>query len=425
MVNVQRRWAMYDWASSAYNLVITSTVFPAYFISVTTINNTPTPISVFGLTLLNTSWYTFILAFAFMIVALCLPVMSSLGDLTGNKRQFLRFFTYVGSLSCITMYFFKSTQIEIGFITMAIACISFWLGNVFYNAYLVELAPKEKRDLLSAKGYSFGYIGSVILQLISFVFIIKSDWFGIDSGEGCRWSFLAVGLWWMLWGEYAIHYLPIHQNQNKNNFKSIFLNGFKEVHYVFNQIKKIPIFKNYLFSAFLFSTGVQTIMLAATIYGKSELLLDESFLILLILIIQLIAIPGAYFIAFLSKKLGNIKALIFCVMIWIVICVCAYFIPPKQPLLFALEGVLVGFVMGGIQSLGRSTYSKLVPVGEDITTYFSFYDFQEKIALIVGMLLYSIMNELASSQRISIIFFTLIFILSLLSLIRTSKCRVL
>ncbi|MCX8472759.1 MAG: MFS transporter [Sediminibacterium sp.] len=423
MVNIQNRWAMYDWASSAYNLVITSTVFPTYFIAVTQISDKPSSFSAFGLTLLNTSWYSFILAMAFIIIAALLPIMSSLGDLTGNKRQFLRFFIYLGSFACMAMYFFTSSHIEIGFVTMAVASISFWLGNVFYNSYLVELAPKEGRNLLSAKGYAFGYVGSVILQLISFMFIIKSAWFGIDSSEGCRWSFIAVGLWWLLWGEYAIHYLPIHPKQNINNFKSIFVNGFKEVIYVLQQIKKIPIFKNYLFSAFLFSTGVQTIMLAATIYGKGELLLDESFLIILILIIQLIAIPGAYFIASLSNKIGNIKALIFCVSIWIFICIFAYFIPPKKPLLFALVGVLVGFVMGGIQSIGRSTYAKLVPSGEDITIYFSFYDFQEKIALVVGMLLYSIMNELASSQRLSIIFFTVIFIFSLFSLVKTSKYR--
>ena len=423
---IQFRWAMYDWACSAYNLVITSTIFPSYFIAITSIDDKPTQINFLGLNFLSTAWYNFIQLAGFIIVALFLPLMSSLADVAGNKRRFLRVYIYLGSLSCMLLYFFDSAHIAFGFIFSMLALVCFWLGNVFYNAYLVDVAPPNERNKVSAKGFSLGYIGSVILQLFSFLVIMKHDWFGITSGEGCKLSFVMVGIWWFVFGEYAIHNLPVENNQLAlfKNLKRPLKLGFAKIVSVFQQIKSEPIFYLFLISFFLYSIGIQTVMLAATIFGKSELQIEANFLIVTILVIQLVAIPGAYTIVWVANKIGNIKTLILCAFVWFGIGIAAYYIPPKAPLLFVTIGFFVGFVMGGTQSLSRSTFARFIPAEKNVTTFFSFYDFAEKIAIIIGLFLFGLLTNITGNMRTAILFVAIVFLASIIFLFKTNKIKV-
>ncbi|NCI45500.1 MFS transporter [Sediminibacterium soli] len=413
-------WAMYDWANSVYNLVITSTIFPAYFEAVTGDHDPNTPVDTvrfFGREFVNTSLYTYALSFAFLIVAIISPILSSIADYKGNKKKFLFFFCTIGSLACSALYFYDSNNLGYGIACLVIACIGYWASLVFYNSFLPEIAAPQDQDRVSAKGFAMGYIGSVILQIICFVFVLKPDLFGINEGKASQLSFLLVGIWWWGFGQFSLSRLPKNTPIEKSGDRgSLLTHGYKELNKVWLQVKQMPVLKRYLGAFFFYNMGVQTVMLAATLYGKSELNIPTENLIISILIIQLVAIPGAYAIARLSSKLGNFRALMIVVALWIVLCVIGYLLPRDGIYEFYALATLVGFVMGGIQSLSRSTYAKLMPETRDTTSFFSFYDVTEKIAIVIGMSSFGFINELSGSQRNSVLTLVVFFAIGLLLL---------
>jgi UMF1 family MFS transporter len=419
-------WAMYDWANSVYNLVITSTIFPAYYEAVTGDGNENTlidKIKIGEYEVSNTALYNYILAIAFVIVAIMSPILSSIADYRGNKKQFLRFFCTMGSLSCASLYFFDSDHITGGLISVIIACIGFWSSLVFYNSYLPEIAAPEDRDRISAKGFMMGYIGSVLLQIICFVFVLKPELFGITVGKASQISFLLVGVWWVSFGWLAISRLPKSHGVKGAHSKNLFTQGYKELHKVWLELKTQPLLKQFLFSFFFFNMGVQTIMLAATLYGKSELNIPTTNLIIAILIIQIVAIPGAHLMAKLASKWGNFNTLMVAIVIWIGGCIIGYFLPRNGLMPFYGLAIIIGFVMGGIQSVSRSTYSKLMPETHDTTSYFSFYDVTEKVAIVIGMFSFGFINEITGSQRNSVLALCIFFIIGFVLLYRTSKLK--
>jgi len=428
---LHRSWSMYDWANSAYNLVITSTIFPAYYTAITTqkegdriVND---KVTFFGGTFTNTALFDYALAAAYLVIAILSPILSSIADYRGNKKTFMRLFCYIGSVACAGLYFFRPDTLEMGVLLFAIAAIGYCGSLVFYNAFLPEIASEQERDRVSAQGFSYGYIGSVLLQLICFVFVFKPEWFhwlGIfDDGDASRFSFLLVGIWWFAFAHIPLSQLPDSKPLAQHSGRSIFTNGFYELRKVWHQIKLLPVLKTYLGAFFFYSMGVQTVMLAATIFGSKELKLETGQLIMTILIIQVVAIAGAYLMAKLSEKFGNLKVLLFVVFIWIFICVYAYFI--TTALQFYIIATVVGLVMGGIQSLSRSTYSKLMPETKDTASFFSFYDVTEKIAIVIGMFSFGLIEELTGSMRNSILalitFFAIGMVILYLALAKAKK----
>ncbi len=418
-------WAMYDWANSVYNLVITSTIFPAYYEAVTgdgkesTANDT---VVLFGRTFVNTSLYQYALGIAFIIVAVLSPLLSSIADYKGNKKSFLFFFCTMGSLACCALFFYDKSNLAYGLICMIIACVGFWSSLVFYNSYLPEIAAPEDQDKVSAKGFVMGYIGSVILQIICFLFVLMPDKFGITGSKASQLSFLLVGIWWWGFGQLALSKLPKGKPAvDKPEQGNVFTYGYKEINKVWKQLSHTPVLESYLAAFFCYNMGVQTVMLAATLYGKSELNIPTTNLIIAILIIQIVAIPGAMLIAKLSEKIGNFNALMVCISCWIILCVFGYLIPRDGINQFYTLAILVGFVMGGIQSLSRSTYAKLMPETKDTTSYFSFYDVTEKIAIVIGMFSFGFINELTGSQRNSVLALIIFFVLGFILLLVASK----
>ena len=419
-------WAMFDWANSVYNLVITSTIFPAYFESMTKESSESgiTYVRFLGRKFVNTSLYDYALAVSLLVVAIALPILTSIADSRGSKKKFMTFFLIMGSLACSGLWFFKGpSSINLGISFMMLACIGFWSSYVFSNSYLPEIAAPADRDRVSAKGFAYGYVGSVILQIVCFVFIFKPEILGGNKDTGTiqyQFCFILVGLWWLCFGLYSMAKLPtpISALGIQTKKKNVFVDGYKELAIVWNQLKTIPVIKSYLGSFFFYNMGVQTVMLAATLYGKSELGIPTDNLIITILLIQLIAIPGAYLISKLSAKIGNIPALMWVVAFWVLLCIAGYFVPKEGIYQFYALGTCVGFVMGGIQILSRS---KLMPKTKDTASFFSFYDVTEKIAIVLGLFTFGLINELTGSQRNSVLALMLFFICGLIGLYFTNK----
>lgn len=419
-------WAFYDWANSVYPLVISSAIFPIYYGMVFADNN---QIDFFGYSVKNTAMISFVTATAFVVVALISPILSGIADYIGNKKKFMKFFVFMGSLSCVGLFWFDLSTIYLGFLFYFLAMIGLWSSLVFYNSYLPDIAFEDQQDRASAKGYSLGYIGSVLLLIFNLSMIMKPQWYGIEGTESesamlaMKYSFVSVGVWWAFFSLFSFYYLP-RGNKGQKITQDILWNGYKELRLVWHQLTKNLRLKRYLRAFFVYSTSLQTVMLVAAYFGEEEINWgsdsDKTIgLIVSILLIQLVAIVGAIITARCSEKFGNLKTLFVINLIWAAICVYAFFIhTPDQ---FYMVAGFVGLVMGGLQSLSRSTYSKFIPETDDTTSYFSFYGVTEKIAIVIGMLLFGVLDQITGSMRSSILFFFVFFVLGALMLLRVPK----
>ncbi len=423
-------WAFYDWANSVYNLTISSAIFPIFWGALTIVRNDQDVIisdtvRFLGYDFNNDALISYVTALAFLVVSIMSPLLSGIADYVGNKKFFLKLFCYLGAVSCIGLYWFSLEHLWFGLFCYFMALIGFWASFVFYNSYLPDIAFAEQQDAISAKGYSLGYIGSVILLIINLVMILKFDWFGFeDEGAPTRLSFVMVGVWWIGFSQYTYYYLPKGNKKDTTLSKNIFLNGFKELKMIWNELKHDIRLRRFLVAFFVYTMAVQTIMLIATYFGIEELDWGEqnatTGLIISILLIQLVAVVGAILTSKASAKFGNIKTIIVLNFIWIGICAYAYTM--TTPFQFYITAAVVGLVMGGIQALSRSTYSKFLPKNvKDTASYFSFYDVSEKIGIVIGMFTYGIVAQVTGSIRHSILFLILFFAVGLILLFRVPR----
>ena len=412
-IKVLNAWAFYDWANSVYPLVISSAVFPIYYGSLFVDD---LYVELLGFNFKNTALISFLTAFAFVVLSFMTPLLSGIADYMGNKKKFLKFFCYSGSISCMGLYWFDLSNIYFGLFFYFTALISFWASLVFYNSYLPDIAFKNQQDAISAKGYALGYFGSVLLLVFNLAMVMYPETFGIigDNSESIamRYSFVSVGIWWIIFSQYTFYFLP-DSNKKKEIIKDVIWNGFKEIIDVWKELKKISLIKKYLIAFFIYSSALQTVLLIAAYFGEQEIIWPEGEktigLIVSILLIQLIAIFGAIFTSKLSEKFGNIFTLIILNLFWAFLCIGAYFI--NQPLEFYIAAGLVGLVMGGIQALSRSTFSKMIPKTENTTSYFSFFDVSQKVSIVFGMTLFAFLDQITGSMRTSILVFVVIFLI--------------
>lgn len=415
-------WAFYDWANSVYPLTISSAIFPIFYGVLFKIKG-DYYIDVFGMHLKNSALISFVTAAAFLMVAFISPLLSGIADYVGNKKSFMRFFCYLGALSCVGLYWFDLDNIYPGLLFYFLGLIGFWGSLVFYNSYLPDIAFPEQQDKISAKGYSLGYIGSVVLLIINLVMVLGAE-DGPSKIQAMRYSFVMVGVWWIVFSQYTYFFLPKGNKNAEKITKEVVFNGFRELRKVWGLLGQNIRLKRYLVSFFVYSMAVQTVMLIATYFGEQEIAWrneEESTtgLIICILLIQLVAVAGAVLTSRASAKFGNIPVLIAINIFWVALCAAAYFI--ILPIHFYIMAALVGLVMGGIQALSRSTYSKFLPETEDTASFFSFYDVSEKIGIVIGMCVYGIIDQITGSPRFAIVFLAVFFIIGVLLLFRVNK----
>ena len=405
-------WAFFDWANSAFALVITAAIFPAYFVAVT-----DDVINVLGIQMSNSSMYAYAISLSYLLIACFSPILSGIADYGGRRKFFLKFFTILGSTACLALYFFKGMdQLAFGTTAFMLAMIGFAGGLVFYNAFLPVIVTEDRYDRVSARGFSFGYIGSVILLVCNLVMIQFYDAFGFpDVGSATRFAFLTVGVWWI--GFALIPFRRLPSDARNKETPGLLYKGIQELQKVWRAVRQERNIKAFLFSFFAYSAGVQTVLFLAATFAEKELEFATAELILVVLLLQVVAILGAYAAALLSEWKGNKLAIITLLLIWISICLAGYFVQEKNQ--FYIIASAVGLVMGGIQSLSRSTYSKLIPEGtKDPTSYFSFYDVLEKVAIVLGTFSFGFIEQLTGSMRTSLLLLAVFFIIGLLLLTR-------
>lgn len=421
-------WILYDWANSVYNLVISSAIFPIFYTNITErhyldsvgreklLEGEKVMVNFFGNDLYSSELISYVLSASFLLVSILSPILSGVADFTGNKKRFMQFFCYLGALSCISLYWFDASRIEWGMLSVFLASIGFWNSFVFYNAYLPEIADPKDHDNISARGFSMGYFGSMILLIIclSIIMFIDKSYTSL--------CFILVGIWWMGFAQITFRRLP-NNVHNRKPEKGFILKGFKELRSVYQKFSDTFRLKRYLRAFFFFNTGVQTVMLMAVFFAKHEIIWPEesgdSGLIIAILLIQLLGAGGAYLMSFVSSKLGNINTLTIVVAGWILLCGFAYFITTSKE--FYLLAAGVGLVMGGVQALARSTYSKFLPETTDTASFFSFYDVTEKIGIVMGTFFYGLMETLTGDLRVSVLSIATFFAIGLVLLLMVPK----
>jgi MFS transporter, UMF1 family len=406
-------WAFFDWANSSYALVIAVAIFPNYYIRVT-----DDYLNVLGTQISNSSLYAFSISLAYLVIACMLPILSGIADYSGRRLFFLKVFTTIGSVSCAGLFLFKGMpQVGMALAFFVLATIGFDGGKVFYNSYLPVIASPDHYDQVSARGFAFGYVGSVILLLINLWIILNPALLGITEGDSLavRLAFLMVGIWWLGFAQIPFKRLPGEQSTRFG--KDILRKGIREIRQVWQALKPQRNLKRFLWSFFCYSAGVQTILYLAATFAEKELSFGSSELIMVVLILQIVAIGGAYFFAFISKLRGNKASLMTMLGIWTIICVLAYLV--NQKLQFYLVAALVGLVMGGIQSMSRSTYSKLIiDHREDLTSYFSFYEILEKVAIVFGTFSFGLIDQISGGMRNSVLLLGGYFVMGMFLLAR-------
>lgn len=402
-------WASYDWSNSVYNLIVTTAIFPVYYLATTEAAFGGEVVSFFGLDVRNSVLYSYAISFSFLVIVFLSPVLSGIADYSGRKKRFMQFFTYLGSAACIGLFFFDGYNVEYGIACAVTASVGYAGSLVFYNGFLPEVAGPEKMDAVSAKGFSMGYIGSVILLIINLVLYQNPEMLGFEEGTAAtRFGFLLVGVWWMGFAQIAFYYLEDKPTGNKLG-SDVLTSGIKELRKVFQTVKDRLVMRRFLSSFFLFSMGVQTVLLLAPLFADKEIGMAADEMIFVVLILQILAIGGALFFAWTSRKMGNGFAIGANLVIWVFICVTGYFLYDKMS--FYLLAGLLGFVMGGIQSVSRSTYSKLIPEAtKDNASFFSFYDITEKLAIVIGTFSYGFIDMATGSMRNSMVFMAIFFI---------------
>jgi UMF1 family MFS transporter len=408
-------WCSYDWANSVYNLIVTTAIFPIYYSAATREAFGGELVQFFGMSIVNTVLYTYAISFSFFLIVLLSPILSGIADFSGRKKRFMQFFTYLGATACLGLFFFYGHNIEWGIACAVLASVGYAGSLVFYNGFLPEIATPDRMDKISARGFSFGYIGSVILLLIMLFMILNPQTLGLDdAAQATRFGFLLVGFWWMGFAQIGFYYLEDNPSGQALD-SSVLGKGFREIRKVLKALKEQVNTLRFLLAFFFYSMGVQTVILLAPLFGEAEVGITGDEMILVVLILQVLAIAGALFFAWISGLRGNKFAISSTLLIWTGICLMAFFL--KDKLSFYVLAALLGFVMGGIQAISRSTYAKLIPEEtKDTASYFSFYDITEKIAIVLGTFTYGLILQLTGSMRNSMLFMGLIFILGLLVL---------
>jgi UMF1 family MFS transporter len=410
-----RGWVMYDWANSVYQLTIGSTIFPIYYNAITR-NGNDFSVDFFGLRVENTVLYSWSITLSYLLIAIFSPFFSSVADFTGRRKSFMKVFTWIGAFSCGMLFFFNKNTIELGLIAFTLATIGYGGSLVFYNSFLPVIAAPEDQDKISARGYAMGYLGGVVLLIFNLIFVLFPDWFGIkDDSFAPRLAFLTVFLWWLGFSQITFSRLPKYTFGKRVKGENPVSKGYHELRKVFHQVRGMQQLKIYLFGFFFMTMGLLTVMFMAATYGTKELNLDDNILIPTILLIQLIGMFGAWLFARISGRIGNIKALILSIVIWIFVIVAVFFV--SNAVGFIIVACFVGVVMGGTQALARSTYSKMLPETKDHTSFFSFYDVMEKLATVGGTFSFGIIEALTGSMRYSVLAITGFFIIGLIFMV--------
>ncbi|MBM7600193.1 UMF1 family MFS transporter [Virgibacillus halotolerans] len=391
-------WVLYDFGNSAFATTIMAAVLPVFYYDVAAAGLDEN---------LAASYWGYSQSIAVLIVAIMAPILGAISDYSAAKKKFLRFFTYMGIIASILLAFVGEGDYIFASILLIVGTIGFSGGNVFYDAFLPEIAEGEEMDKLSADGFAWGYIGGGILLAINILMILKHDWFGIPNASvASQLSFASVGVWWFIFSIPLFRNIKEEKKTAVKREKSYVSIGFSRVATTFKALKQYKQLLIFLLAFWMYNDGISTIIKMATIYGR-DIGIDGNSLIAALLITQFVGIPCTFFFGWLAKKITAKKALLITLYAYVGIVILGYFM--SAALHFYLLAICVGVVQGGAQSLSRSIFGRMVPDNKH-AEFFGFYGISSKFAAIFGPFLFALVGQLTGSSRLGIVSLVVFFI---------------
>ncbi len=391
-------WMLYDFGNSAFATTIMAAVLPVFYYDVAAVGVNEN---------LAASFWGYSQSIAVLIVAILAPVLGAISDYSAAKKKFLRFFAYMGMIASVLLAFVGEGDYIFASILLIVGTIGFSGGNVFYDAFLPEIANEDEIDKISTAGFAWGYIGGGLLLAINILMILKHDWFGIPNATvASQLSFASVGVWWFLFSLPLFKNIQEEKKVRAKREQSYIAIGFTRVTSTFKEIKQYKQLLIFLLAFWMYNDGISTIIKMATIYGR-DIGIDGNSLIAALLITQFVGIPFTFLFGGIAKKFTAKKALTFTLYFYMGIVVLGYFM--TSALHFYLLAVCVGFVQGGAQSLSRSIFGRMVPDNRH-AEFFGFYGISSKFAAIFGPFLFALVGQLTGSSRLGIISLIIFFI---------------
>lgn len=399
----QLSWALYDFGNSAFATTMLAAILPIFYSSVAA-NNIDSNLA--------TSYWGYANSFAVLVVAILAPILGAIADFSAAKKKFLRFFAFMGMIASILLAFTGEGDYIFVAILFIVGSIGFSGANVFYDAFLPEVAGEDDIDKLSSRGFALGYVGGGILLLINVIMILKPDMFGLNQISAMQVSFATVGIWWLIFSIPLLRNIHDEKKAPIKREKSYVRIGFSRIGSTFREIKQFKQLLLFLFAFWLFNDGISTIIRMATIYGK-EIGIDQNDLIVALLITQFVGIPCTFFFGWLAGKISAKRALMITLFIYLGIVIIGYFM--NSALHFYLLATAVGFVQGGAQALSRSIYGRMVPANKQ-GEFFGFYGISSKFSAVFGPFVFGFVGQITNNSRYGILSLIVFFVVGIILL---------
>jgi UMF1 family MFS transporter len=393
-------WAMYDWANSAFAVIILTAIFPVYYRSLAT-NAGRSPEDA-------TAYWAYTTSASLLLVALIGPVLGAMADIAGGRKRFLGLALVLGVLGSIGLAFLGKDTFLLGSLIFAIGNFGFAGGNIFYEALLPHVARPNDMDRVSALGYALGYLGGGLLLIITVLWILWPHWFWMPSREfALRASFVSVAVWWFVFA------LPLFRNVAEPSTRehasislSIVINGFQRLARTLRQIRRYRQLALFLLAFWIYNDGISTIIKIATAYGD-EIGVDHNQMLIALVLTQLVGFPSTLGYGALARSLGTKRSIFLGLAVYMLISIAGFFM--KSALHFYLLAIVVGLVQGGTQALSRSLFATMVPKTQS-TEFFGFFSTGEKLAGVIGPAIFGLVGQLTGSSRWGIISVTCLFV---------------
>ncbi|WP_164669610.1 MFS transporter [Virgibacillus doumboii] len=397
-------WMLYDFGNSAFATTIMAAVLPVFYYDVAAVGVDQS---------LADSYWGYSQSIAALLVAIMAPILGAISDFSAAKKKFLQFFAYMGIIASILLAFVGEGDYIFASILLIIGTVGFSSANIFYDAFLPEIADEDEIDKVSSYGFAFGYIGGGILLAINILMILKYSWFGMpNAAVASQVSFASVGVWWFIFSIPLLKNIREEKKVATKRDRSYIAIGFSRVGNTFKDIKQYKHLLIFLLAFWMYNDGISTIIKMATIYGR-DIGIDSNSLIAALLITQFVGIPCTFFFGWLAKKITAKKALYITLYVYLCIVILGYFM--SSALHFYLLAICVGLVQGGAQSLSRSIFGRMVPANKH-AEFFGFYGISSKFAAIFGPFLFALVGQLTGSSRLGIVSLVFFFIVGIVLL---------
>ncbi len=390
-------WAFYDWANSAFATTVLAGFFPAFFRQFWSAGAASVE-TTFRLGMAN--------AVAGLLIAVAAPLLGAIADRGGTRKRMLLAFTVLGAGATLALYFVAQGQWLAAVMLFTLATLGFNGGVVFCDALLLDVAEPRDYDRVSALGYSLGYLGGGLLFAVNVLMVVKPQLFGLpDAAAAVRWAFVTVAVWWLVFTVPLMRWVreqPAREQRAGNALRA----GWRELMHTARRVAEHPVLLWFLLAYWLYIDGVNTVIKMAVDYGMA-LGLASADLLKALLLTQFVAFPAALLFGRIGNRFGPRAGILLGLFVYVVLTIWAYFL--HSALEFYLMAATLGLVQGGVQSLSRSMYGRLVPEGKS-AEYFGFYNMVGKFGTVLGPALMGAMALATGSSRASILALLVLFV---------------